>query len=74
MDDFITHSIKYGTLSPAAFGPVITVVSVAISVLLFFGVFLAMCAAAFVAGAIINTVVIVSGKLKSRRSASEPES
>jgi hypothetical protein len=74
MDDFVTDSIKYGALFLAALGAVVTVVSVAIAVPFFFGLFLAMCAAGFVAGAVINTVVILSRKLKWRRSASKAES
>ncbi len=74
MDDFIADSIKYGALFLAALAAVIVVVSIAIAVPFFFGLFLAMCAAAFVAGAIINTAVILSKKLKSRRSPSRPQS
>jgi len=75
MDDFITDSIKYGALFLAALGAVVTVVSVAIAVPFLFGLFLAMCAAACVAGAIINTVVILSRKLKwrGRESPSKPQ-
>ncbi len=74
MDDFITDSIKYGALFLAALAAVIAVVSIAIAVPFFFGLFLAMCAAAFVAGAVINTVVILGKKLKWRRSPSRSQS